>query len=40
MKVFSMEGKKVQETIWGDRYVSDMTNTKGHVATITSGDWF
>ena len=26
-------------TIKGDMYISDMSNTKGHVAALTDGQW-
>mmetsp|Transcript_26912 Transcript_26912/g.25975 ORF Transcript_26912/g.25975 Transcript_26912/m.25975 type:complete len:315 (-) Transcript_26912:621-1565(-) len=36
-KVLTRDGGKVQVTIRGDQYISDVAQTKGHVASITDG---
>mmetsp|Transcript_45496 Transcript_45496/g.33270 ORF Transcript_45496/g.33270 Transcript_45496/m.33270 type:complete len:192 (+) Transcript_45496:468-1043(+) len=38
-KIQTREGAKVQATIRGDMYISDVANTKGHVAAICEGKW-
>ena len=38
-KIYNRDGGKVQTTIRGDMYISDMANTKGHVAAILDGKW-
>ncbi|CDW85197.1 wd repeat-containing protein 70 [Stylonychia lemnae] len=38
-RIYNRDGGKVQTTIRGDMYISDMANTKGHVAAILDGKW-
>lgn len=38
-RVYKSDGSKYKLTIRGDMYIQDMANTKGHVASITGGQW-
>ncbi|KAK9476587.1 WD40-repeat-containing domain protein [Lipomyces japonicus] len=38
-KVFSRDGKDEREFVRGDMYLTDMHNTSGHVAELTSAAW-
>ena len=38
-KLFSRDGEEISEFVKGDMYLRDMHNTKGHIATITTGAW-
>lgn len=38
-KVLNRDGFEKMECVKGDQYITDMTQTKGHVAQLTSGDW-
>ena len=38
-KIINKDGKEVNETLRGDMYMRDMKGTKGHISSITSGDW-
>ena len=38
-KVYGFDGVKKRQTIRGDMYILDMSNTRGHVAAINDGKW-
>jgi len=38
-KVLDRDGGEILECVKGDQYVLDQTRNKGHVATVTSGNW-
>lgn len=38
-KVLDRDGFEKLECVKGDQYISDMANTKGHIAQLTSGCW-
>lgn len=38
-KVLDRDGFEKAEYVKGDMYITDMANTKGHVASLTSGVW-
>ena len=38
-RVFHNDGSKLKTTVRGDMYIQDLANTKGHVATITAGQF-
>lgn len=38
-RAYSRDGQKIQTTMKGDMYISDMASTKGHVAAILDGKW-
>jgi WD40 repeat protein len=38
-RVYSRNGEKLKTTVRGDMYIQDMMNTKGHVASITCGQF-
>lgn len=38
-RVYSRDGQKLKTTVRGDMYIQDMMNTKGHVASITGGQF-
>jgi len=38
-KILDRDGFEKAEYVKGDMYITDMANTKGHVASLTSGIW-
>lgn len=38
-KVLDRDGFEIMECIKGDQYITDMANTKGHIAMLNSGCW-
>ena len=37
--IYTRDGKLVEKTVRGDMYLTDMSNTKGHVTTLGNGQW-